>query len=113
MKWWWVALVVALSPRARSDERDQVRALLYRVDGEADLVRQHSEATPDEAAAAARYAAEAAHLAPEVDGVAVAAESLATAAKRRNPVDVRARAIRLQQEVRIADDALPPRERLR
>jgi hypothetical protein len=101
--------LAALSPRVSGDEADRVRGMLYRVDGEANLVRQHPDAAQPEAMAAARYAAEAAHLAPQAEVVAEAADSLAVAAKRHNPVDVRERAIELQRLVRLADDALPPR----
>jgi hypothetical protein len=96
------------------EERDRLRGLIYRVDGEAWLARLHPNDALVHAKAAERMARDASarlavheRLRPEAAELERAAWALSEAAQRENPVDVRARAARVQDQVRRIDDTLP------
>lgn len=115
----WASRVptVAEAPR---DDLDDLRALLYRIDGEARMTRLHPEWSSNHAQAAERMAADLADrlsdapsLSPRVGAVERAARDLALAARRNELEDVRRASRRVEASVRLLDDALPPSVRAR
>jgi len=93
---------------------DRLRALLYRIDGEANVARLHPELAVSHAQAAARFARDAAAQMqglPSLGRAGVelsqAAEALSQAARRRESEDVQATAKVVQERVRRLDEQIP------
>jgi hypothetical protein len=108
------AVEVATVGRGARMPVDRLRALLYRIDGEANVARLHPELAVGHAQAAARFARDAA---AQVRGVpspgaagaelSQAAEALSQAARRREQAEVRATAEVVQARVRRLDEQIP------
>ncbi len=110
-----LGLLIGVGTISPAADVDRLRALLYRIDGEANLARMHPELT-QHADAAARFANDFASrvggdraLAADARALARATKDLSHEARQRaRESAVRDAAIDVSERVRAIDDKLPP-----